>query len=529
MKIDIVRGENRTSLAYDTPVLLSTVFADQGIPVEMPCGGRQRCLKCKVKASGALSPMGEREKGLLTPEEKTAGIRFACMAMVTGDATVVLPAAAVTDRIVTAGEIPPFDLAPWGKTYGAAADIGTTTVALYVYDLCRGTLLGSASERNPQALFGADVISRIERSMAGDGGALASSIRECLSRMLTAVCEEHGVPMDEIDSVVLTGNTAMLYLLCDENPASIAAAPFEQDDYFGRFQAAQSLSLPLPERTRIYLPRCISAYVGADITTALMAAGFDRLAGVSGHAPELLVDIGTNGEMALAAGGRLLCCSTAAGPAFEGAGIYQGMNAKEGAVSRVKLEKGEIRCAVIGGGEAKGICGSGIVDAVAVMVKTGILEESGLLNEEDHAFTAFMTEADGQAAFRLPGTGVVITQKDIRAVQLAKSAICAGMTTLISEAGLRPEEVRRLSIAGGFGAFIDVESAETIGLIPRGFAAKAKAIGNAAGAGASMTLLSDELRRRAETVAAGAETVELSTSPRFIDAYVENILFTAED
>lgn len=256
-----------------------------------------------------------------------------------------------------------------------------------------------------------------------------------------------------------------------------------------------------------------------------MAAGFDRKLEIAASEPELLVDIGTNGEMALAAGGRLLCCSTAAGPAFEGAGIYQGMNAKEGAVSRVVLTDGEIRCEVIGGGEAKGLCGSGIVDAVAVMVKAGILDETGLINEEGHAFEAYITEVDDQPAFRLPGTGVILTQQDIRAVQLAKSAVCAGMLTLMGEAGMKPEDIGRLTIAGGFGAFIDANAAETIGLIPPGFAAKAVAVGNAAGTGASMTLLSEEIRRRSEALARRAETVELSTSPRFMEYYVENMLF----
>ena len=257
-----------------------------------------------------------------------------------------------------------------------------------------------------------------------------------------------------------------------------------------------------------------------------MAASFDQKLADPGHEPELLVDIGTNGEMALAAGGKMLCCSTAAGPAFEGAGIYQGMNAKEGAVSRVFLENGKIRCSVIGGVEAKGICGSGIVDAVAVMVKAGILDETGIINEEDHAFEGDITEVEEQPAFRLPGTQVVITQKDIRAVQLAKSAVCSGMLTLIEEAGMQPKDVKRLTIAGGFGAFIDVQSAQTIGLIPPGFAAKAVAVGNAAGTGASMVLLSEEVRRSSEKLAKRAETVELSSSPRFMDYYVENMLFT---
>lgn len=525
MLIHIIKGDSHTDLEYDKPVLLSTVFADNGIRVEMPCGGKQRCLKCRVRAEGELSPLTLREQEILTEEEKQAGIRFACMAYAQGDVTVYLPEDKVSDRIVTSGNMPAFPLQPWAAGYGAAVDIGTTTVALYVYRLADGFLMGTASERNPQAIFGADVISRIEKSLAGEGEALARSIRECLVRMLQAACKQGHIEMAAVSAMVLTGNTAMLYLLCGQNPASIAAAPFQQDRYFGEFLPASSLDMPVSPKARIYLPRCMSAYVGADITTALMAAEFDNKVGQSDRPAELLVDIGTNGEMALVAGGRLLCCSTAAGPAFEGAGIYMGMNAKEGAISKVSLTDGDMQVSVIGGGEAKGICGSGIVDAVAAMVSAGIIEESGLLLEEEHAFESQMTEADGQVAFRIPHTDVVITQKDIRSIQLAKSAICSGMTTLIAEAGLKPEDVTRLYIAGGFGAFIDVQSAERIGLIPAGFAAKSQAIGNAAGAGATMTLLSEDMRQRSEWLAKESETVELSSSPLFMDAYVDNMMF----
>lgn len=261
--------------------------------------------------------------------------------------------------------------------------------------------------------------------------------------------------MDAIDSVVLTGNTAMLYLLTERHPASIVAAPFAMDCGFGQFVAPQALALPLSPDCRVYLPACLSAYVGADITTALLAAGFYREGRVPAGPPRLLVDIGTNGEMALAADGRLLCCSTAAGPALEGAGIHQGVMARTGAIYRVRLEGLTMVCDVLGGGEAQGICGSGLVDAVAALCEAGVIQDTGLIDEESHAFTAYVEECDGQPAFRLPGTAVRLTQKDIRAVQLAKSAICAGMRTLIAEAGLQAEAIAELVVAGGFGSRID--------------------------------------------------------------------------
>ena len=392
-------------LSFTPPVSLYRLLADNGVPVDMPCGGRQRCLKCKAVVSGGVSPMSEREAALLTAEEKAAGLRFACMAELTGDAVLRLSGGAAGDAILTEGAMPVFTRAPWGRQWGTAVDIGTTTVAAYLYRLADGALLATQSEKNPQAVFGADVVSRLEQAMNGKSPELAAAIRECLSRLLAGLCGQAGLPMDAIDSVVLTGNTAMLYLLTERHPASIVAAPFAMDCGFGQFVAPQALALPLSPDCRVYLPACLSAYVGADITTALLAAGFYREGRVPAGPPRLLVDIGTNGEMALAADGRLLCCSTAAGPALEGAGIHQGVMARTGAIYRVRLEGLTMVCDVLGGGEAQGICGSGLVDAVAALCEAGVIQDTGLIDEESHAFTAYVEECDGQPAFRLPGGG----------------------------------------------------------------------------------------------------------------------------
>ena len=516
-------GQNKT-IVFSPPAKLSSLFADEGIAVDMPCGGRQRCLKCKVRVTGEISAMGNRESTLLSPEEKAGQIRYACMTDALGDVRVELPASRLyRDSILTEGYLPAFPYAPWGREYGVSVDIGTTTVAAYLYRLKDGLLCGTLAEKNPQAVFGADVISRLGKSLSGDGKALAAAIRSCISRLITGLCRLAAIPQDKVDSIVLTGNTAMLYLLCGWNPSSITAAPFEQDCYFGMFAEAGELDLPL--KAKVYLPRCISAYVGADITAALLAAEFFQGGKVPSGAPRLLVDIGTNGEMALAADGKLWCCSTAAGPAFEGAGIYQGMPARTGAVYQVKLKENRIVCSVLGDGEAAGICGSGLLDSVSVMCEAGVVDETGAIRQDGHPFSDYITEAEGQPAFRLPQTGVVLTQKDIRSVQLAKSAICAGMKTIIKEAGFQPDDIGELVIAGGFGSHINVKSAERIGLIPPKFAKKSRAIGNAAGSGASMILLSDTVRRESEQIGDFSTTVELSTNPVFMDEYIDGMMF----
>lgn len=523
IKITDENGRCRT-VGFEAPKRLSELMSQNGIPVDMPCGGRKQCLKCKIKITGDILPMDNHEASLLTEREIAGNIRFACMTMVVGDAQLQLFKPAYEKiRILTEGNIPDFALSPWGEKYGIAADIGTTTVAMYLYRLSDGILLKSLSDVNPQVLFGADVVSRIEKSMSGYGSQLARAIRGRLSELAAELCAISKIKAEDVDSIVLTGNTAMLYLLCGLNPQSIAAAPFEPEYRFGKFIPAGELDLPFD--AVVYLPRCISAYVGADITTAILAAGFFRDGRVTEGKPRLLADIGTNGEIVLAANGRLLCCSTAAGPAFEGAGIAFGMSAKDGAISRVMLEDGAMTCTVLGGGEARGICGSGLLDATACMVESRVLDETGIISDEGHDFLKYVTKHDGQAAFRLPGTEVLLTQKDIRAVQLAKSAVRAGMLTLIEEAGLEPEDISELLIAGGFGSNINAYSAQRIGLIPDGFAARARTIGNAAGAGAAMVLMSDIIRKESETLCKYAQTVELSSNPVFFEYFISGMLF----
>lgn len=492
------------TVEFTPPALLSELLSHEGAPLDMPCGGKGRCKKCEVQAWGALSAPDAREA------ELPGGVRFACMTSALGDVHVSLEKK-TGDRIVTDGSRIECPLLPWAQGIGAAIDVGTTTVAAYLYDLSDGSLITTAAERNPQGPFGADVISRLEKSLAGEGEALREVIENCIHSLVKTMAGDK-----KVDALVVTGNTAMMYLLTGRNPSSITAAPFEMDCTFGEF---------VEGNMRTYLPRCISAYVGADITCAMLANGFFAGGSVPQNDTRLLVDIGTNGEMGLITEGKILCCSTAAGPAFEGAGIYMGMTARPGAISKVAYENGSWHIETIGGVPAQGLCGSGLIDAVACMLDAGVLDETGVIDEESHSFTDCVTEADDQLAFRLPGTEVVLTQKDIRAVQLAKSAICAGMKTLLATAQIEPESVRELIVAGGFGSKLDVFSAERIGLLPEGFAKKARAVGNAAGAGASMLLLNQDMLRQSEELAKVCQTIELSGSPLFMEHYVENMMF----
>lgn len=473
-----------------------------GPGLSMPCGGRGRCGKCRVRALGALSPVTAEEKAALTETELREGIRLACCARALGDVTVETGPSQRVSRICTDGT------GDWAGTdaafsvLGAAVDIGTTTLAAQLYS--RDGRIGTAAAPNPQASFGADVISRVGSALAGNGDALADCVRQAISELLKKMCAGSGRDPREIDGLVITGNTAMLHLLTGEDPSPLAAAPFRVKERFGRILPASDLDLPCAPEARVYLPRCVSAFVGADITTALLASGI-----CEEEKTALLVDIGTNGEMVLWKEKTLTCCSTAAGPAFEGANLSQGMQGAPGAIDHAWVSEGALCLHTIGEAPAVGICGSGVADVLACLLDLELLDETGLLD-------------DGEDRYALTH-GVAITQADVRQVQLAKSAIRAGIETLLHHAGVK--NLSRLSIAGGFGSFLKLESAEKIGLLPPGAAARREVLGNAALAGAAMLLGNRALFAKSSALADSAQTIDLSTDPTFMDAYVEHMLF----
>ena len=469
----------------------------------LPCGGHGKCGKCKVKAEGSLSPLARTEEQTLTPHEIAAGIRLACCTFIEGDATLCLAVSEGAQKIRTAGDMPEIDLRPAFSRYGAAVDIGTTTLAARLYR-ADGTPIAEASALNPQSAYGADVISRIEAALKGEGDALARCVREAIDSLLGRMAEAVGITPREIDGAVITGNTVMLHLLTETSVEPLSHAPFAAERLFGEVLTADELSLTalLPE-TEVYLPPCVAAYVGADTVTALLASDI-----CNAQETALLVDIGTNGEMALFSNGTLTFCSTAAGPAFEGAGISMGMGGREGAIDRVCLVNGRLNAHVIGNTQPVGICGSGVVDTIACLLDAELLDETGYLEDDPTVVEAPVT----------------FTQADVRAVQLAKSAIHAGIRTLLHTAGLSPEAVATLAIAGGFGSYLDTANACKIGLLPLEMRGAIRVIGNAALSGAAMLLLCQALRDACVRYAQG-DVVELSTNAVFAEEYMERMLF----
>ena len=474
----------------------------------MPCGGHGKCGKCRVTVQGKVSEPTDDERRALTPDELSRGIRLACRTTVWGDCTVVTDNEHRGGQIVTDGSFPASvgkrQVSPAFAGYGVAVDIGTTTLAARLYGV-DGTLLAEVSRLNPQSAWGADVISRMEAALAGNAGRIAKMTRRTLNEMMVELAAAAHIEASAIDGVVITGNTVMLHLLTETDVEPLTHAPFAASRLFGETLAARELELTsIAADAAVYLPSCIAAFVGADTVTATLASDLRESSATS-----LLCDIGTNGEMVLWHDQTLYACSTAAGPAFEGAGISMGMGGRTGAIDRVWVDHGELRVHVIGEGSPIGLCGSGLVDAVACLLDTELLDETGYL-EDDPAVIA---------------EPVTVTGEDIRAVQLAKSAIHAGMRTLVRTAELTCHEVDTLYIAGGFGSYLDVPNAGKIGLLPEEMTSRVTVLGNAALTGAAMLLLYDDLRISCEEMAQATRIVELASNPVFVSEYMERMMF----
>lgn len=333
--IRIRSGDTVTELAWTGEnIPAARLLAQAGLYPDYPCGGQGRCGKCRVLAHGDLSPAAPEELAQLPPRELARGMRLACLARICGpDAELTLPR---EDGLLveTGGSLHRLEWDPWAAALGICVDIGTTTVAAYLWDLDRRCRLGVASCKNPQERFGADVVSRLDASLAGQGDALRACIVRCLSDLAYQLCRQAGRPVSDVGGAVITGNTAMLYLLRGYDVRDIALAPFQARHLFGESVPARELGLDWGADCQVYLPPCLSAYVGADITCGLLACDILHARG-----PALLADVGTNGEMALLSDGAIYCCATAAGPAFEGVGISCGSAAVTGAIDAVTVEK----------------------------------------------------------------------------------------------------------------------------------------------------------------------------------------------
>lgn len=420
------------------------------------------------------------------------------------------------------------------EAYGIAFDIGTTTVVGYLVDLASGVVAATASGLNAQAAFGGDLMSRIAFAQEGPSNVrqLHTRIIRMLNEQIEDACARAGVDRDRIYKGVVVGNTVMHHLFLGIDPTYVGQAPYAPAVRRSVKVTAAEVGLRLRPPTPIFLLPIVAGFVGADAVGMVLSTRLDE-----SREPRIAVDIGTNGEMVLASTDGLTACSAPAGPALEGAQLQCGMRAARGAIDQVRIEQ-DVDSHVIGAGSPLGVCGSGILDAIAGLLDAGVVDATGRLHPEpsgavpDALRRRIITLPDGLPAFVLApgsqsatGRDIVLTQADIRQVQLAKGAIRSGLAMLQRLSGTPADHLAELMLAGGFGNYLNIRSAIRIGLIPRMPADRVSYVGNAAGLGAQMALVSETERRRADALAGQIRHVSLATHPEFQDAFLTALRF----
>ncbi len=440
-------------------------------------------------------------------------------------------AAIAGDRIIS---IEPGDTS--GQLYGIAFDIGTTTIMGSLIDLTTASVIAVSAATNPQNAYGADVISRITHASESKENLkqLQEKVIEAANKIIKELLKQTRVARDRVYEITAVGNTTMSHLFMGVDPTYLAPAPFVPAYSRALEVEASALGLRVNPAARVtFLPN-IAGYVGSDTVGVILAADMDQRKDNCAA-----IDIGTNGELVVVANGRLMACSTAAGPAFEGAQIKHGMRAAAGAIEVVDYTDGDIQVSTIDDAPASGICGSGLIDAAAALINAELVEPSGrFVNPEENPekvpdhFKSRLRKGSGGYEFVLvngeasaTGDDIVLTQGDLRELQLAKGAIYAGLMILLKESGIEESDLDQVLLAGAFGNYVRKESALTIGLLPQLPLDKIVAIGNAAGDGSKMALASKTIRDRARDLPHRVEHLELSTRSDFQDIFIDAMAF----
>ncbi len=469
---------SRTLTAPEGMILLD-LLREEGMAPHTPCGGKGSCGKCKVRING---------------EE-----HLACQTVIDRHMVLQLPQAEEA-RILRQGSMVHIDTDKDLSGPVIAIDLGTTTMVCYLLS-ADGEELATASALNPQGIYGADVVTRMQAALGGQMEQLSDCVRRGLTELIQQACREAEVSPESIQRIALVGNPCMQQLLMGISPENLSKPPFSPVLTHVERMPAKEL-FPLCEKAEFLVVPDISGYVGADTMGCTLASQLyekDHLT--------LMVDIGTNGEMVMGSAERMIACSTAAGPALEGANIRFGMRGSTGAIDHVKWADGRPDVHVIGEGRAKGICGSGLIDAVSIMLTENVINHRGRIQSEAQT-------CEGERAWYLT-EDICLTQSDVRQVQLAKGAIAAGIELMAQQLGADVSDIDEVLLAGAFGSFIRPESACRIGLLPPVLLPKIRAVGNIAGSGAKLLACSMQQQKQADQLVRQIEFLELASLPDF--------------
>jgi uncharacterized 2Fe-2S/4Fe-4S cluster protein (DUF4445 family) len=470
--------------------------------VEFPCGGNGRCKRCRVQLLDGVLPISEAESTILSDQERQEGWRLACRCRV--EAPVTLQVEQFRAPILV--DHTPFAFQP-RQGHGVAVDLGTTTLVAQLLDLETGRVLAAQTALNPQGAFGSDIMQRTEFALEEEGRQkLTGLVRDAVEKLVRGAVASAGLSGAPLETVVLVGNTVMHHLFCGLDVKPLAAVPFESEQLGVQEFRAEEIGWNLGGDPRVRFLPCLGGFVGSDVLAGVLATRMHETDELM-----VLVDLGTNGEIVVGNADLMLCTSTAAGPAFEAGGIEMGMQATTGAIDQVVAGESGMECRVLGGGTARGLCGSGLVDAVAAGLELGWIEPSGRL-------------ANGRKLLPLDGP-VHLTQRDIRQLQLAKGAIAAGLKILLERVGVSRAASARVNLAGAFGNYVNRDSARRIGLLDYP-SERVEPVGNTALLGAKLALFAPEQEaHEIAELSTRIEHVSLAADPTFHEVFIDEMRF----
>lgn len=518
-----------------------------GLSIETPCGGAGTCGKCRVRFIRGVPAGSDAARDVLSEEELAGGWRLACQSVIEATAVISIPETSLfTDRLqiltestqieeLSQGEPPhktlPVPFVEGEENFAVAFDVGTTTLVGELLELPSGRERNVAAGINPQVSFGDDVVSRIGHACSAPAAAkeLREAVVGAVNALIDSLCESSGVQRQTIRGVSFSGNTTMQHLLTGLSVETLSRLPFAPARSGPLDAPTEELGISIAPGGRAYVLPVVGGFVGGDTVAGILSARLDETDG-----PTVMIDIGTNGEIVLSAGGELYAASAAAGPAFEGARIACGMRAAAGAIEKVIFD-GDLQINVIGGVAPIGLCGSALVDLAAELLRSGLMDPMGRLQDAksvcQDVYRRIRFDEAGDVEFLLAAGGngkpdVVLKQRDIRELQLATGALRAGVNILLKQADLSPADLKHVLIAGGFGSFIRRNNAQRIGLIPPEVPhGNITYVGNVSLHGAKWVLVSAAARQRAEQLAKKTRHVDLSADMDFQMAFADAMIF----
>jgi uncharacterized 2Fe-2S/4Fe-4S cluster protein (DUF4445 family) len=519
--LTVVYGEDTKIIEVPPDSVLGDAIPATGLPLEQPCAGRGTCGKCKVLVEEGAAPPDEIEFKHLTPGELALNNRLACRARVQGDARVVLsPIVVYSNKNFRSSYRYRRSEAP----LGLAIDLGSTTVAAFLTMLDDGEVCAGGAGLNQQTVFGADVISRL--AAARNSAVNAERLQRLALASINQAVDSLKLPeriRQRVERVTVVCNVAMHHLLARLPIDTLAVMPFQPYDRRAIRDATPLMGGIFPQGARVSLPPMIGGFVGSDALACLAYFHFDNPPG-----PIAAIDLGTNGEVMVTDGKRILTASTAAGPAFEGVNISCGSRAVDGAITSVRLEDGDLAYDTIAGEPPVGLTGSGLLSLVHVLRQAGVIEPGGRIADPPPVLSGKLQQSyHGRRILLKPDGRLALSQWDIRELQKAKGAIRAAIEILMAQLGLKAGDLQRVILTGSFGGQVDIGSAIDLGMIPPVQPGVVETIANGAGFGAAM-FLSDEGFAFAEELAARSEQIDLDQNADFYTHYVNAMALVPE-